>query len=226
MKKTWTLFLISLPLATAYAADNPCGVNCTRKIAQEEIAQGQQANPFELPCTAEDPRCAAFITDAGTQGNIGTGGDNSNTNADALCQAEGEARIPGSIWRAWLSTSTNNACAYAVQANTTYFRQGTVDSLVKLVEVGANTCPGGDAYENLIDGGFVGGGNPGNENPYAWTGSDKNGQFDSLENSCQDWTVTTGSALRAQGAYPNDWNGVGTATCIASIRLACFQQHP
>ncbi|MEZ4398852.1 MAG: hypothetical protein R3B06_02445 [Kofleriaceae bacterium] len=150
-----------------------------------------------------------FVTSTTTTGNIG-----GLAGADAKCQsAAAQAGLAGT-YRAWLSTSTANAIDRLGTASGWTLVDGRPFANTK-----ADLAAGRIFYPITLD--ETGAARPFNS---AWTATNSDGTWISVDNACSNWTstanvgVTAGSTLGASGS----WTAYSGNPCTSPLRLYCF----
>lgn len=169
------------------------------------------------PDPGTPPKKRVFVTNA----MFGGGSLGGPTGADKLCtDAATNAGLGTSVWRAWLSTTTENAVKRIdphgpwtllngggdVANNAAELASGALRKAINITETGAVT--------------------PDNQ-AAVWTGTGANGAATSSSTAdlCSNWTLAyftgvVGSSVSNKAQWTNSTN----AFCTASARLYCFEQ--
>lgn len=152
----------------------------------------------------------AFATSAAYNGNLG-----GLSGADAKCQALASAAGLGGEWKAWLSSSSENAKDRIFSRK--YLR---IDGLKVAINKGDLT-DGVIANPIHVD---ESGAKLGTNEP-VWTGTTANGN--SHTDNCNDWTASTGNQDGRTGQATQAsswWTDVATMKCNSALRIYCFEQ--
>lgn len=169
--------------------------------------QSRDPRPGPLPTS----RKRVFITSVSYPGNLG-----GLAGADALCTNAALAATKGGTWKAFLSSSTEDALARIADVGP-WYQELADGTLVKTFNNKANltTAPLATLYVNEQGGGFQS-----SPDTY-WSGTLQTG-VKAFE-TCAGWTSSS-SSLRGRRGSAGTWAGQGAPTCDTSEPLVCLEQ--
>lgn len=156
-----------------------------------------------------------FITQKKFRGDLMNGGG--VTGADAACTAAAQGAQLGGTFKAWISTSTQNAIDRIVDVGPWQDLSGATlfadrEGLKTSPKVGIRLDERGQFLPS----------------DRVWTGTQYGGTFDSLNGACKDWTSGSMSDLakigqvgRSDGAA---WTAFSATTCDQEGHLLCIEQ--
>ncbi|APR80380.1 Hypothetical protein A7982_05727 [Minicystis rosea] len=165
-----------------------------------------------------------FVTDNRYIGDLRTEGGAASglAGGDAICMMEAKAAHLGGVYRAWLSSSTENAKDRIapvgpwrrVDGITVFPGHAVVGPPLHYLQISAS----GDTL-------FA------STNPEVWTGTTGDGVYDPDHTACGDWASGASSQEGTYGIVVSDndeWTEYGlfgeTLPCSARARLYCFEQ--
>lgn len=168
-----------------------------------------------------------FVTDNRYTGDLATEGGTSSglDGADAICNGEAQAAGIGGVFKAWLSSSSENAKARIAAVGPWHMVDGSVVFPGKAV-IGAPllypryTASGVELFAD--------------SDPSLWTGTNSDGTVADAKSTCADWTSNSASgrggigfALSTTGEW-TDYAGMFSTSppppCSVREHLYCFEQ--
>jgi hypothetical protein len=185
--------------------------------------------PPDLTCAVPGAK-RVFVTKVTTKGDLKTEGRGSSglDGGDKLCQAAADAATLGGKYKAWLSSSSENAIDRIADVGPWYL----VDRCTLVFPNRAAIIAEGPRTNiNLTAGGQVVTPNS-YDDGYTWTGTTGSGVYAPGRN-CNDWTTSSefdpqGSRNFATiGSVPKDisaWSSLGPNYCSSTHRIICFEQ--
>lgn len=199
------------------------GVDCLRpenySINSSNLAMIPTSTPIPPTPTPTLPPKKVFVTSNGYNGNLG-----GLIGADGKCQTLADAVMPGRVWKAWLSSSTESAASRLSSTIGTYF-------LVDGALIANNWA---DLINNksgkYLRTAIVKTQNNGSAYGYVWSNTKPDGSINmtTLSNTCNDWTSPD---IGNSGYMGNSWdvngnwtNSGGNSGCNSPNRLYCFEQ--
>ncbi|MDP3157816.1 MAG: hypothetical protein Q8N23_34415 [Archangium sp.] len=167
---------------------------------------------------SREPRASAlattrkrvFITSVGYPGNMG-----GLAGADTRCNTAAQAANKGGTWKAFLSSSSEDALARMAEAGP-WYQETNTGSFVKTFNNKANLTTAGLATLYVDE---QGNGSQFSPSKY-WSGTLQTGLRST--GTCMGWTTTTGSAGTGQSGYWDNDNVVHY--CSESLPIVCFEQ--
>ena len=169
--------------------------------------------------TGGGPVKVFFVTDGHYSGDLaGVAG------ADAICGAEARGASLAGVFKAWVSTSTENAASRIAPVGPWRLVEGTIvfdGPSVGVPRVFPRyTATGVDLFFS--------------DDTKVWTGTDKDGKLSINRETCAGWTSglakdkgSFGTLTRISGAWTDD-QGFDTTSlsspCSERLRLYCFEQ--
>lgn len=221
-------------------ADNPCGYACTKKLIRQMTSgkgpagpQGPQglpgangANGVQTTCTANAGGCMIFVTMTTVLGDMSLQTDPLNitpvlpggdglTEADAICQAEGEVRYGvGRNWAAWLSaTGVGNNARDRISYNARKFYYNASQYIVfEPTDILTSTFRG---VSGILDTVFA-----------QWTGTDATGNVIGGF-TCNDWMSQAGAdngQIGNSSVTTNQWTSAAFMPCNQiNVHLYCVE---
>jgi hypothetical protein len=192
---------------TAGSWSNVGALPCDSTEALVCFEQSRDPRPGPLPTT----RKRVFVTSAQYAGNLG-----GLAGADALCTNAAVAANKGGTWKAFLSSTTEDAISRIADVGP-WYQELSNGSFVKTFNNKANlrTSPLTTLYVDEQGGGF-------SSSPATyWSGTLQTGL--KATETCASWTSST-SPQRGVRGTAGSWFNVGVLPCDSTESLVCFEQ--